>query len=404
LTRALGLILLLVLGFGGLYMAGTLPRQQQQASLIQEARRETSEAEAVTAARIEPASGGSTLLLSANVAAIGETPIYARAEGYIRTRKVDIGDYVQKDQLLVEIDTPELDQQLQTAKARLAQIQSNLAQSKAALVQAEAQRKLAELNLGRARQLVAEGVAPRQEGDERQAQFDVRSADTLAARANITASEEAVKAQQAEVARLTELQQFKQVRAPWEGIITQRNCAVGNLITPAALAAGRDLFRLSDVRRLRIFANVPQANARDISVGQPVTVTIPDQNRTFQGRVSRTSNAFENQTRTLLTEVDVANDGRTLLPGMYVQASFPLNSSRGALVVPGEAIVSRSDGSWCAFILPGNKVQFRKVTTGRDYGPKVEILSGAKDGDSVVLSPSDEIRDGLLVKPAFPKR
>lgn len=397
-TRAIGFLFLLALVAAAVFFTGWLPRTERIRMIEAEAKTNAEERLQVTTARVKLSNPAREILLPGNVSAIGETPIYARAEGYIKARKVDIGDVVKKGDVLVEIDSPELDQQLRNSKARLEQLRATSAQVRAAIEQAKATLKLAEVNYGRSKQLVEGGIVAKADLDEKVAVFDARKADLKAQEANLLAAEEAIRAQSAEVARVEQLTEFKRVTAPWDGIITQRNCAVGNLITPSAIAAGRDLFRLSDISRLRVFVNVPQSNIGDIQVGQKATVRIPELNKAMTGSVVRTSNALENQTRTLLAEVNVVNEGRTLLPGMYTQVGIETASPRRLTLVPGDTIVTRAEGIFVAVVDKNNRVQFRKIEVGRDYGTEIEAVNGLTEGEQVVVNPSDDVKNGVVVK------
>lgn len=402
-TRAIGFLLLVGLVAGAIFYAGWAPRSERLRVIEAEAKSVAEDTVAVTVTPVRLSEPVREVTLPGNVSAIGETPIYARAEGYIKARKVDIGDVVKKGDLLVEIDSPELDQQLQNARARLQQVKATVEQVQAAIDQARASEKLAQVNFDRSRQLVGDGIVAKADLDEKTAIYDARRADVKAQQANLQAAQEAVRAQTAEVSRIEQLTEFKRVVAPWDGIITQRNCAVGNLITPAALAAGRDLFRLSDISKLRVFVNVPQSNVDDIRVGQVARVRVPELGRTLTGAVVRTSNALENQTRTLLAEVNVVNQGKALLPGMYVQVGIDTAVGRRTVLVPGDTIVTRADGIYVAVVKPGNTVDFRKIQVGRDYGTEIEALSGLSEGEQVVVNPSDDVKPGIVVKAAVRK-
>lgn len=397
-TRVIGLIVLVGLLVGAAFYAGWAPRAERMAMIEAEAKTNAEEKLVVTVTRVKMSAPTREIALPGNVSAIGETPIYARAEGYIKTRRVDIGDVVKKGDLLVELDSPELDQQLRNARARVEQLKAVTAQVKAAIEQAKASAKLAEVNYGRSKLLVADGVVAKADLDEKTAIYDARKADVKAQEANLQAAEEAVRAQMAEVARIEQLTEFKRVVAPWDGIITQRNCAVGNLITPAMLAGGRDLFRLSDMSKLRVFVNVPQSNINDVKVGQKAQVKVPELGVVMKGTVVRTSNALENQTRTLLAEVNVVNQERRLLPGMYSQVSIETASPRRMVLVPGDTIVTRAEGIFVAVVDQKNKVAFRKIQVGRDFGTEIEALSGLNDGEMVVVNPSDDVKNGITVK------
>lgn len=396
--RSVLLILAVLAAVTGLFFAGWLPRRDRLKAVVAESQAEQAELLGVTVAAARLAEAPPELTLPATIAGIRDTPVYARAEGYIRKLHVDIGDFVEPGRVLLEIDSPEQDQQLRAARARLEQLKAALAQANAALEVGQANLKLATVTLGRVKQLVAEGVTAKQQGDEAQAQFEARTADVSVQRANILAARENVRAQEAEVARIEELTRFQKVTAPFAGLITVRNCAVGNLITPAALQQGRELYRLTDITTLRVFLNTPQADVADISVGQRALLTAQGlPGREFVGRVVRTANALDRETRTLLTEVNVANQGRALLPGMYAQVRLTVRSGRTMVQVPGDTIVTGAQGTRVA-VVEGGRIRFRKVEVGRDLGNEVEIISGVRAGEQVVVNPSDDVRDGRPVK------
>ncbi len=397
-AKVFGLFLFVALVFAGLFVAGMLPRRERVAAVTQEARQEAASVPAVTVARAVPGAPVRELLLPGSAAAIGETPVYARAEGYIKTRRVDIGDPVRAGDMLVEIDSPELDQQIAAALARLDQLRATLGQTRAAEQQALAQVKLTTVTRERVLKLVAEGVVSQQEGDNVQAQYEVRQADLAAARASIAVAEQAIRTQEAEVARLREIEKFKTVRAPWDGVITVRNCAVGNLITPAAVAQGRELFRIADLRVLRVFVNLPQADVDDIAVGQPAEVTIAGTARAFAGKVSRLANAVDPATRTQLTEILVTNDQRALLPGMYVQVKLASRKPKSLLLIPGDTMVTKNDGTYVAIVGNESRVRYQKIAIGRDLGAQVEVLTGLDGTESLVVNPSDAVKPGVRVQ------
>ncbi len=393
------LLLTVVLGLVGLFYAGWIPRQRQIDLVSAEAKADSKEIPVVTVASVKVTEKPADLLLPATVSGIGETPVYARAEGYIVKRHVDIGDYVKKGQVLVEIDSPEQDQQLRSARSRLEQLKASLGQVQAQTQVAEANLKLAEVTSKRLLQLVREGVMSAQAGDESSAQLAARQADLAAAQANVNVARENIKAQEAEVQRITELTAFQKVTAPFEGLITVRNCAVGNLITTASLQAGRELFRLSDISTLRVFVNVPQQNVNDVMTGQKATITIQDLPKVrFLGTVSRTSNSLDIGTRTLLAEIQVKNQGRTLLPGMYARAQIEGHTLKRMVLIPGDTLLTPAGGPQVATVLKGGKVKFVKVEVGRDYGLEIEVTSGLNGDEILVVNPSDDVRNGATVR------
>jgi len=394
------ILFLLVVGLAlvGLFYVGWVPRQRQIDLVTAEAKADSKEIPVVTVASVKVTEKPADLLLPATVAALGETPVYARAEGYIVKRYADIGDYVKKGQVLVQIDSPEQDQQLRQARSRLDQLKASLSQVQAQVMVTDANLKLAQVTSQRQQQLVREGILSKQAGDESAAQLAARQADKAVAEANINVARENIKAQEAEVQRITELTAFQKVTAPFDGLITVRNCAVGNLITTASLQAGRELFRLSDIGTLRIFVNVPQQNVDDVIVGQKATITLQDMPLAkFVGKVTRTANSLEVTTRTLLAEVQVLNQGRTLLPGMYARAQLEGHHLKRMLLIPGDTLLTPAGGPQVATV-KGGKVKFVKVEVGRDYGLEIEIIKGLTGEEVLVVNPSDDVREGAPVR------
>ncbi len=392
-------LLAVVAGLVGLFYVGWIPRQRQIDLVAAEAKADSKELSVVTVASVKVAEKPADLLLPATVSGVGETPVYARAEGYIVKRYVDIGDYVKKGQVLVEIDSPEQNQQLRQARSRLEQLKASLTQSEAQVQVVQANLKLAEVTAKRLLQLVKEGVMSAQAGDESSATLAARQADLSVAQANVKVAHENIKAQEAEVQRLQELTAFQKVTAPFEGLITVRNCAVGNLITSASLATGRELFRLSDISVLRVFVNVPQQNVNDVITGQKAVITVQDLPKArFEGTVTRTSNSLDLATRTLLAEVQVKNQGRTLLPGMYARAQIEGHTLKRMVMIPGDTLLTPAGGPQVATVQKGGRVKFVKVEVGRDYGLEIEVLSGLNGDEVLVVNPSDDVRDGAVVR------
>jgi RND family efflux transporter MFP subunit len=216
-----------------------------------------------------------------------------------------------------------------------------------------------------------------------------------AGQANVLAAQQNVGAAEANLHRLTDLQNFKKVRAPFAGVITLRNIDTGALIGNGSTM----LFRIAQTDTLRIFINVPQANYVDLHVGASARINVRELgDRQFVGKISRVSGALDSNTRTMLTEIQIPNPNGVLLPGMYAQVHLSITRSHPSVVIPGEAVVTRSDGVFAALIDKNNRVHFRQIQTGRDYGLEVEVYSGLKPGDQVVISPSDEVRENVQVR------
>ncbi len=390
----IGLLLLAV--FVVVFLVGYLPRKARIQSIDTSAGQEASALPIVTVAAAKLAPKTVTLTLPGNVQAITEAPILARAEGYLVKRYADIGDRVKAGQLLAEIDAPDLDQQVKQAQATAQQAKAALAQARANLQQEQANARLAEVTSKRNDTLVSRGVLSKQEGDQSTATYAAQLATVQAGEANISAAQQNVDAVEANLKRLTELQGYKQVRAPYAGIITLRNIDTGALIGNGSTL----LFRIAQTNVLRIFINVPQANYADLKAGDPAQIDIRElPGRKFMGKISRISGAIDTSTRTMLTEIELPNAKDVLLPGMYAEVQLSINRTRPPVMVPGEAIVTRSNGTFVALVGAGDRIHFTPVQLGHDYGLEVEISSGLKAGDRVVISPGDEVRENVPVKP-----
>ncbi|HUN92808.1 MAG TPA: efflux RND transporter periplasmic adaptor subunit [Burkholderiaceae bacterium] len=299
-----------------------------------------------------------------------ESPIYARANGYLRRWYRDIGSEVAKGDLLAEIDTPEIDQQL--------------SQSIAAREQAVANLDLTRTSFERWENLRSKDVVSQQELDERRGAY-------AQAQANLAAAEAGVR-------RLQELASFKRVVAPFSGVVTRRNVDVGDLVDAGNGGAGRALFVLSQVDPLRLYVFVPQAYAQLVHAGQDVTVTQPElPGSGFAGRIARTAGAIDTQTRTLQVEITLPNANHRLLPGAFVQVSLHA-TGRPALTVPTNALLFRGDGIRVAVVDGSSHVKLRPVTVGRDFGTRIEILDGIGSTDRLVVNPADSLADGDEVR------
>jgi RND family efflux transporter MFP subunit len=419
-TARLGLLGLgSVAALMAIFALGYLPRLERQKQLYAAVETSNIAHPAVTVTAVRRSEASTDLLLPGNIQAIDETTIYARADGYLRRRLVDIGDRVEERQLLAEIETPELDQQIRQARASLEQARASLEQARAALkqseagaVQAQANLELADVTARRWKSLVQEGVLSQQDGDEKRSAFEARKADleaaqagVNAARANVNAAQANVQASEANLQRLAELQSFQKVVAPFDGVITARNIDVGSLITAGSGSSTKPLFSIAQIGRLRIYVNLPQTFVPSIQPGQPAEVIVQEfPGRAFPGKVTRTANSLDEKSHTLLTEVQVANPDHKLLPGMYAQVKFVLDRPSPPVLAPAEALVVRSDGNYVAVVRPDRTLHFQRVEIGRDYGTQIEITSGLAEGASVVVNPTDDLQEGSQVEPvARPK-
>lgn len=309
--------------------------------------------------------------------------IYARASGYILRRLVDIGSKVKAGDLLVEITAPELDHQIANAEGTLAQM-------KAALQQAQANRDLAQVTWDRDSPLVQKGWVTPQQGDTDRLSLEARTAAVSVAQANITA-------QEAQLQVLYQQKDYQRVVAPFDGVITQRNVDVGSLVQADA-TSGTFLFALMQSSVLRIQLYVPQDEAFGVGPGVSAVIRVPEMpGREFPGSVTRIADALQPGTRTLLTEIDVPNPDYILSPGIYCNVELKIPRKTPSLIVPSEAIIFNRNGLSVA-VVEGGVAHIRQVTVVRDFGTTVEVSAGVKDGDQVILNPSVDLMDGWKVK------
>jgi RND family efflux transporter MFP subunit len=347
----------------------------------------------------------SVLELPGDLQAYLESPIFARADGYMTKRLVDYGDRVHVGQLLAEIETPELDQQLAQARASVAQSHAALQQYQAALVRANANLRLAQVTLARWKRLAEKGVVSKQEGDEKQADFDVRQAEVAAAQANITAGIKADEASEAGLRRLEELKSFSKVTAPFDGFITSRNMDIGTLVNAGNGGPNREIFRIAQIQRMRIFVNVPQAYAPLIRTGQQAELRLQElPGQIFPATVARTTGSVDANSRTMLVILETPNPRGVLLPGVYAQVKFSFPGSKTALLVPGDALLLGREGPRVAVAGPDHIVHMRSIHIVHDYGADLEVDAGVADGDLVVVNPNDHVRENARVDPRGPSK
>lgn len=397
--RYIGAVLLAVLLLIAAFAFGLIPRLSRQRELLAASDHERERVPVVDTVTVKRSSRTAELMLPGNVEALLEAPIYARADGYLRKLYVDIGDRVRAGQALGEIETPELDQQLHQARASVEQSKAALKQTEAAVSQARANLVLAKVTLERWKQLVAAGVMARQDGDEKQAAYDARQADLEAALANVAAAQSNINANEANVRRLGEMKAFDQVTAPFDGIITVRNTTSGTLISAGTSSPSRELLREAQIDIVRIWVSAPQANSAAIQWNQAADVSVQElPGAVFHGTVARTANALDEASRTMRVEVRVQNPDHKLLPGMYAQVKFAVARSNAPPLIPGDTLVIRSTGTQVALVGPDHKVHFQKIEVGRDYGQEIEVLSGLSEGQTIIVNPADEIREGVVVQ------
>lgn len=404
------LVLLFVLG---VILAGAIAyelsqRKTQEQALVAATDNAASGIPEVEVTRVRAAATDATVEIPGQTMALVETPIYARVDGYIKQRAVEIGDRVKKGQLMMELDTPDLDQQIVQARATLAQSQAALAQLQATLQSAQSSFKLSSLTSERYHTLATQGVMSKQDDDTARAAME-------SGQANVHAAEESIRAQQATIAsntanlnRLLEQKKFARMDAPFDGVVTYRNLKfsdVGTLVSSGSASSNPEILRVSQLQPLRIVVDVPQSYAPEIRVNQAAELLIDEfPGRVFPAHVMSTTASVDPTTRTMLTILLVDNSNGELLPGMYAKVRFRLPHSVNVLRLPAEALLFRTEGPTAAVVGTDHKVHLQTLTLGRDYGPEVEVTAGLSAGDSVVLNPTDAIREGALVAPKEPSR
>jgi RND family efflux transporter MFP subunit len=321
---------------------------------------------------IQPIQGAlaADLVLPGNMQAFTDTPVYARTNGYLRRWYADIGARVQTGQLLAEIETPEIDQQLRQARAELATAQASY--------------KLAKSTAERWRDLRKTDSVAQQETDEKLGDLESKDASMEAAAANVK--------------RLEETQAFQKIYAPFEGVITARNIDSGDLIDAGGSGPGKELFHLVAVRQMRVYVQVPQMNARSTAPGTAAELDVPEMpGRRFAGRVVRTSDSMDPASRTLKVEVDVANPQGALMPGEFVEVHFKLPAPVNSLTLPVNALLFRAEGMSAAAVRDG-RVVLLPVAIGRDYGDSLEVTAGIRPDERIVVNPPDSLANGQKVQ------
>ena len=326
----------------------------------------------------KPMGAGNSLALPGNVQAYNSAPLYARTNGYVSKWFVDIGSPVKAGQVMAVIDTPDVDQQLAAARADLQTAKANEA--------------LASTTSTRWATLLQKDAVSKQEADEKSGDFAAKRAVTNAATANVS--------------RLVALQGFSRIIAPFAGVVTSRSTQIGQLVSAGAgTGAAQPLFTVSDVSKMRIYVRVPQVYSAELRPGLHAQLMLPEYpGRTFDAVMTRTADAIDQQSGTVLVELQAANGDGALKPGAYSQVKFPIVGTSGSVVVPASAILYRSDGTLVATVGPDNKAVIHQIKIGRDMGDTLEVTSGLSRTDRLIDSPPDSLENGDPVKIAQPKQ
>jgi RND family efflux transporter MFP subunit len=350
-------------------LAGLIPRWKATAAL----RNQTHDLAISSVAVMHPNMGApqNEVILPGNIQAFEDSPIYARTNGYLKKWYVDIGAQVKAGQLLAEIETPEVDQQLDQARADLNTSQANY--------------QLSNITAHRYQDLLATDSVSKQDVDNAVGDFQAKKAMVESAQSNVK--------------RLEELQSFEKIYAPFEGVITARNTDVGHLINSGAGAPATELFHIASVRKLRVYVNVPQQYSAAAKPGLTADLTLQEfPGRRFKGTLVRTANSIDVASRTLLVEIDVDNASGELLPGAYAEVHLKVPTGVQSLIVPVSALIFRAEGLQVATVQDGNRAQLTTIVLGRDLGSEVEVASGISADDFVIVNPPDSLISGETVR------
>jgi multidrug efflux pump subunit AcrA (membrane-fusion protein) len=400
-ARVAGLFGILALLIGAAVVFGLLPRLSRQRQFLAEAKTDEERLPGVNVVAVERAPAKTDLELPGTLVALNEAPIFARVDGYIKSRHADLGQRVGKNQLMMQLDTPELDQQILQAQASISQSQASIKQLEAAIRQARANEHLAEITAGRVRKLTAEGVLSKQDLDDKDAALEARQADVAAAEANLAAGRSALASVEANLQRLRETKSFARLVAPFDGFVTYRNPDVGSLITAGNGNARSEMFRVAQIDPMRIFVNVPQGFVPQVQAAARTRAELTVEQlpgRKFTADVRSVNASLDAASRTMLTVLYAANPKGELLPGMFAQVKFHVGDKVRRLMVPGDTVIARSEGKYVAVTDTAGNVKFRRIEPGRDLGTTLEVLGGVNEGDLVIVNPTDEVRDGARVQ------
>jgi RND family efflux transporter MFP subunit len=369
------------------FYRGQRARHKATVELKEEVERTADAPMTVDVVHVHPAASGTSLSLPGEARSFYETTIFARTSGYVSKWLVDIGDKVKEGQTLALIETPELDDQLVAAKAKVDELRSEVHV-------AETAAKLAKVSFDRWNKLTPSGAVSGQEHDQKQAEWESSQAKLEAANAQVTLA-------QADVKRLTTLTGFKKVAAPFDGVITQRHIDIGALVTAGSTTSTTPLYSVSQADQIRVYVDVPQVAVTSIKIDMPVTATSREYpGRTFTGKVDRTASSIDMTSKTLRVEVLVPNKDLALLPGMYLQVNFESNRQHPPLQVPAGAICFRPGGAQVAVVTADDRVEMRDIKISRDLGESVEIEGeGIVANTMVALNVGNDVTSGARVEP-----
>jgi RND family efflux transporter MFP subunit len=425
-------ILICLVVFAGLIAMGILPRLKERNSLAEHTRKEVAQAPFVSVTPAQPGPAIQEFVLPGATQAIQDATIYARVDGYLAKRYVNIGDKVHRGQIMADIDTPELDQQVQAAASSVEQAGANLDNTKQAYQRAKADSTTAYANvrkaktdlqyyaaeLDRYKKLVAEGAVSQEDRDTKLQAYNAgaatldamiasaRSSDASvnSARAAVHVAQAALDAAKATHDQIQATQSFKKVVAPFDGIVTQRNVDAGALITSGSNSNNSMLFEVAKTDILRVFVYVPEQYVSFVHDGDEAKLEFQEYvGQHFIGIVSNISGGIDPASKTLQVEIHVPNSDHKLLPGMYARVHFECPTTIRQPVVPATTVQTRADGTFIYTVDKNNRVQMHKVEIGRDLGGQFEIAKGIQVGDNAIVNPNDQVQDGVVVNPVVVK-
>lgn len=367
--RASWLLVIVLLVVVVIVIAGIVPRMRAKAAL----KTTTDEIAVPTVVLLQPKMGApqTEIVLPGNIQAFSDSPIYSRTNGYLKKWYADIGTHVTAGQLLAEIETPEVDQQLDQAKADLNTAQANF--------------NLSQITATRYEDLEKSDSVSKQDVDNATGDFQAKRAMVASAQSNVN--------------RLEQLQSFEKIYAPFDGVITARNTDVGHLINSGASAPGNELFHIASITRLRVFINVPQEYSVSAKPGLPAALELQEfPGKLFKGTLVRTADAIDQASRTLLTEVDVDNPTGELLPGAFAEVHLKVPSGPPSVIIPATALIFRAQGLQAAVVNDGKHAELRNIVLGRDFGSEVDVVSGLTAQDHLMVNPPDSLVQGEVVR------
>jgi RND family efflux transporter MFP subunit len=352
----------------GVVIGGILPRLKAKADL----RIATNDLAVPTVNVAHPKAGSpqTEIVLPGNIQAFADSPIYARTNGYLKKWYADIGARVNGGQLLAEIETPEIDQQLDQAEADLNTARANY--------------RLSEITAARYQALLKTDSVSKQDVDNATGDFEAKKAMVASAESNTR--------------RLQQLQSFEKIYAPFDGVITARNTDIGHLIDSGASSPAMELFHIVAIHTLRVYVTLPQQYSQAAALGLSADLTLQEfPGRRFKGKLVRTANSIDLATRTLLVEVDVDNPTGELLPGAYAQVHLKVPSGPPSVILPVSALIFRSQGLQAGIVENGDRAELKDIVVGRDFGNEVEVVSGVTRNDLVIVNPPDSLISGEMV-------